>query len=353
MTVPVVRLPRRLRAGDTVAVVSLSSAAAHDFPERFDAGIRQLEAALDVHVRVMPHARASAAELERSPELRVADLHAALADTNVHGIVSSIGGEDSIRLLPLLDLDLVAANPKPFIGFSDTTVTHMAFLAAGVGSFYGPAVMAGFAENAGMHEYTANGVRTMLMGEGPPGAWPPNEGGWTVERLDWADPANQQQRRALRPTTGWRWLQGDVAVEGRCVAGCLEVLDWLRGTPAWPDLDGAVLAIETSEEAPSPAAVARILRAVAAASGGFRGLRALLLGRPGGSELDPDGHAAYDDVVLAVLRDELGLDRLPIVAGMDFGHTDPLWTLPIGARTIVDPARRTVSFPDPVTTPDR
>lgn len=347
-----VQRPRRLRQGDTVAVVSLSSAAAHDFPHRFDAGVRQLAEALGVEVRTMPHAR-SAADVLDSPERRVDDLHAALADPEVHAIVSSIGGEDSIRLLPLLDLDLIAANPKPFIGYSDSTVTHLAFLAAGVGSFYGPAVMAGFAENGGMHAYTLAGVRRMLMEDGPPGTWPPSRDGWTVEFLDWADASLQGRSRELRPSTGWRWLQGATTpVEGRCVAGCLEVLDWLRGTPAWPDLDGVVLALETSEEAPSPDAVRRMLRAIAAAGDQLRGVRALLFGRPGGATLGPAQHAAYDDVLLDVVGRELGLVDVPIVAGMDFGHTDPMWTLPIGARTVVDPARRTVSFPDPVTVPD-
>jgi muramoyltetrapeptide carboxypeptidase LdcA involved in peptidoglycan recycling len=342
-------LPPTLRPGDAVAVVSLSSAAADAFPHRFDAGLAQLAAALDVTVVEAPHARADAETLDRHPELRARDLHDALLDDSIAAVVSSIGGEDSIRLLPHLDLELIAAHPKAFVGFSDTTVTHMAFLAAGVTSFYGPAVMAGFAENGGMHDYTLDGVRRMLRGAGPPGEWPPNADGWTVEFLDWADPANQRRTRALRPTTGWRWLQGSGSVEGRCVAGCIEVLDWLRGTRVWPDLDGAVLAIETSEEAPEPLAVTRVLRAVAASSDGLAGLRALLLGRPGGAHLDPARHAEYDDAVLRVVRDELHLVDLPVVSGLDFGHTDPLWTLPIGARTVVDCDARTIAFPDRVT----
>lgn len=346
---PGVQPPRRLRRGDTVAVVSLSSAAPHAFPHRFDAGLRQLADGLGVRVRTMPHAR-SAAEVLGSPERRVADLHAALADPDVHAIVSSIGGDDSIRLLPLLDLDLIRAHPKPFVGYSDSTVTHLAFLAAGVGSFYGPAVMAGFAENGGMHDYTRAGVRRMLMEEGAPGAWPPNDGGWTVEFLGWADPGLQDRSRTLQPSTGWRWLQGaPVPVDGRCVGGCIEVFDWLRGTPVWPDLDGAVLALETSEEAPSPDAVRRMLRAIAAASDGLRGVRALLFGRPGGAHVEAAQHADYDEALLGVMRDELGLVDVPVVTGMDFGHTDPMWTLPIGARTIVDTENRAVSFPEPVT----
>jgi muramoyltetrapeptide carboxypeptidase LdcA involved in peptidoglycan recycling len=63
------------------------------------------------------------------------------------------------------------------------------------------------------------------------------------------------------------------------VAGCLEVLDWLRGTAWWPDLEGVVLAIETSEEAPTPDAVQRFLRSLAAMGDLYR-IAALLVGRP-------------------------------------------------------------------------
>lgn len=299
----------------------------------------------------MPHARAPDELLDAHPELRAADLHAALRDKSIAGVVSSIGGEDSIRLLPHLDLELIAAHPKPFIGYSDSTVTHMAFHAAGVVSFYGPAVMAGFAENAGMHPYALEGVRRMLCGGEPPGSWPPNADGWTVGFLDWADPENQRRRRTLQPCTGWRWLQGRGTADGRCIAGCIEVLDWLRGTPVWPDLRGAVLALETSEEAPEPVAVTRMLRAIAAASDGLRDVRAVLFGRPGGSGLDPARHEEYDEAILRVVREELGREDLIVVAGLDFGHTDPIWTLPIGGRITVDADSRAITFPESVTAP--
>ena len=124
--------PARIASGDVLAVVSLSSAAPHAFPHRFDAGLAQLAEALGVEVVEMPHARAPDELLDAHPELRAADLHAALRDKSIAGVVSSIGGEDSIRLLPHLDLELIAAHPKPFIGYSDSTVTHMAFHAGQV-----------------------------------------------------------------------------------------------------------------------------------------------------------------------------------------------------------------------------
>ncbi len=67
-----------------------------------------------------------------------------------------------MRLLPHLDLELLAANPKVFLGYSDSTVTQMALMRAGVVSFYGPAIMAGFAENTGVPDYLVEGVRRTI-----------------------------------------------------------------------------------------------------------------------------------------------------------------------------------------------
>ncbi len=229
--------PSRLRGGDRIAAVTLSWGGPGEIPHRYEAGKRQLEEAFGVTVVEMPHTLADPEFVADHPQARADDLHQALADPDIAGIVSPIGGDDSIRLLPHLDLELVAANPKVFLGYSDTTVTQMAFLRADVVSFYGPAIMAGFAENGGIHPYLREGVRRMLFEPEAPLDWPENREGWTVEFVDWLDPSSQNRRRTRRPSSGWRWLGGE-PTEGTLVAGCLEAVDWLRGTDWWPDLDG-------------------------------------------------------------------------------------------------------------------
>jgi muramoyltetrapeptide carboxypeptidase LdcA involved in peptidoglycan recycling len=167
---------------------------------------------------------------------------------------------------------VIHGNPKVFLGFSDTTITHCACLRAGLTTFYGPSVMAGFGENGGPFPYMGEAVR----------------------------------RTVFEP-------------------------------------EGAVLAIETSEEGPPPVHVARFLRTLAVR--GILGmLAAIVFGRPGGAHVAPEEHGAYDDAILGVVRDEQELAELPLVTGVDFGHTDPTWTIPIGAATRVDPGARTITF---------
>lgn len=328
-----------------MAAVSLSWGGPGTFPHRYEAGKRQLEAAFGIEVVEMPHTLADAAAVAADPAARADDLHRAFADPDIAGVVSTIGGDDSIRLLPHLDLDLLAANPKVFLGYSDSTITQMALLRAGIVSFYGPTIMAGFGENAGLHDYLVEGVRRTLFEPVAPLVWPENRNGWTVEQLDWGDPADQQRARELRPTTGWRW-HGGAARAGRSVVGCLEVLGFLRGTAWWPSLAGAVLFLETSEDQPPPASVTYLLRTLAL-TGELRSLAGIVFGRPGGADLPVGDHGEYDDAILRVVRDEQGLQDMPVVTNVDFGHTDPMWTIPQGTAVRIDPTTRAITFTEP------
>jgi muramoyltetrapeptide carboxypeptidase LdcA involved in peptidoglycan recycling len=340
-----------LRPGDLVAAVSLSWGGPGTFPHRYEAGVRQLEAAFGLRVRPTPHALRDAAWIARNPQARAEDLMAAFADPAVKGIIATIGGDDSIRTLPYTDLGVIRSNPKVFLGFSDTTVTHFACYAAGLTSFYGPSIMVGIAENGGMLPYVEGALRRTLFSPEAPGELRPADA-WTVEHLEWADPANQERRRALTPSAGWRWLQGEAPVEGRLIGGCIEVVDWLRGSPVWPGpaaWDGAVVFLETSEEAPPPLAVVRMLRSLAA-TGALERAGALLFGRPGGG-VPAEQFAAYDEALLAVIRDELGRPDMPVVASLDFGHTEPNSVLPFGVLARVDPGRRTIALLEPAVLP--
>ena len=258
-------------------------------------------------------------------------------DPTVSGVFSTIGGDDSIRLLPHLDLEVFRSNPKVFLGYSDTTVAHLALFKAGVVSFHGPSIMANFAENGGMFAYMVSSVRRTLFSSASVGVVEPNPGGWTAEELDWAVPENQERRRRLNPHEGWRFLQGDEVARGRLVGGCLEVLEFLRGTDLWPGEDAwrdAILFLETSEEAPSPTTLLRTLR-VYAAMGVLGNLSGILFAKPGGG-IPVGRFDEYEEAILRVVVGEQGLTDLPIVTRMDFGHTDPMFVLPYGVEAEID-----------------
>ena len=337
--------PRMLRPGSRIAAISLSWGGPGAIPYRYEIGKQQFEEAFGVTVIETEHALRDADWLARNPKARADDLMAAFVDETIDGIISTIGGEDSIRTLPYLDLDLIRNNPKVFMGFSDTTISHAACFKAGIVSFYGPSFMAGFAENGGMFLYMVDSVRRTLFSPEPIGVIKPNRAGWTVEYLPWENPENQSIRRKLNPSTDWKFHQEAGVVEGQLFGGCVEVLDWLRGSdyfPAATNLQGAVLFLETSEEAAPPSFLTRFIRCLAA-MGILEGLSSILLGRPGG-DVDPATFHAYDDALCKTVREEYGLNDMPIVTNMDFGHTDPMFVLPIGMKMRINSTKQEIAI---------
>ena len=329
--------PKKLQPGDTIAAITLSWGGPGTFPHRYEAGKTQLQEEFGLNVVETPHALRDADWIYNNPRARAEDLMNAFADPSIKAILSTIGGNDSIRILPYLDLNVIRSNPKVFMGYSDTTVTHMACFKAGLVSFFGPAMMAGFAENGGMFPYMVDSVRRSLFSPAAIGKIEPNTGGWTAELLDWADPENQFRRRRLTPSTGWSFLQGQGVRQGHLMGGCLEVLDFLRGTDFWPESaawENAILFLETSEDAPPPAALKYSLRSYAA-MGILQKLSGILFARPGG-DISPDQFKDYDAVLRQVVTEEEGLSELPIITHMDFGHTDPMFVLPYGVKAEIN-----------------
>ena len=356
--------PASLRPGDTVATVTLSWGGPGAIPHRYEAGKHQLQKIFGVRVVEMPHTLSDPQWVYRNPRARADDLMQAFADPDIKGIVSTIGGDESIRLLPWIDDATIASNPKVFVGFSDTTVSHLACYRAGLRTFYGPSIMAGFGENGGMFDYTVDAVRRSMFSPETFGQLKENRQGWTDEFLDWADPENQKRPRRLKPSMGWRWIQeggrsagdnGESAgqsheVHGHLLGGCVVVLDQLRGTDVFPPLEawyGAILFMETSELGASADYLTGVLRSFVA-MGIIERIDAVLFGRPGGS-VPAERHVEYDEAILRVVRDECGRDDIPIITAMDFGHTDPMTVMPYGARATIDTGKRQIRIEEPLT----
>jgi len=190
--------PAALRASATLAVVSPASAAK---PELVQAGIDALHG-LGYRTELASHA------LDCGPlyyagtvEQRARDIHAAFADPGIDGIVCTRGGWGSAELLPHLDAELVRANPKVFVGYSDHTALHV-WLAreAGLVTFYGPMVAADFARAEGF------------------------------DRASWGHATGGDSEWSLGVAEGLRVLRAGAA-EGRLAGGCLSILAEGLGTP--------------------------------------------------------------------------------------------------------------------------
>ncbi len=330
--------PPRLKTGDTIGIVSPSWGGAGAFPHRVEQGIHQLEA-LGFKIKLAPHALGQHGFVSALPEHRASDLHAMFADPQVKAILAAIGGDHACHLLPLLDFDLIQSHPKIFMGFSDNTVLNVAiWQRTGLVTFNGPMLLTDFGENPRLLEYTERYFVRTVGGADAVGMIDPARH-WTEETLDWGTKKDLERPRALQPTKGWTWLKTGRA-KGRLVGGCLETLEHLRGTPYWPDWRDAIWFFETSEEKPSPEDVDAILMDYEN-MGVFEKLRGMLVGRP----------MRYSTEEKEQLRERI-LERtkrftFPIIADMDFGHTAPTFTLPIGCRAKIDTYQQTFAILEP------
>ena len=328
---------KRLRAGDTIGVASPSWGGPAVFPHRLENGVAYLESR-GFRVRVAAHARGQAGFVSGSAAERAADLHDLFGDPDVTAVIASIGGDHSCHLLPHLDFDLIAANPKVFMGYSDITVLNVAiWQRTSLVTFNGPAMMTDFAEYPTPFDYTIRYFDRAVCSGAPIGRIEPATL-WTEELLDWRTQIDLTRPRQMSDAAGWTWLRAGAA-EGQLVGGCVESLQHLRGTQFWPDLEGRILFIETSEEKPSPARIDGILMDYEN-MGVFGQISGLLVGRP----------MYYSDSEKAELREVVQRRTagyaFPIVTDMDFGHTAPQFTLPVGCVARLDSETRVFEIPE-------
>ena len=337
--------PPKPRPGDRVAVLSPGAALPADFPAPFELGLRRLEEQYGVRPVEFPSTR-----VHSSPAERARDVNAAFADDRIAAILTSIGGDDQVRILRHLDRDLIAAHPKPFFGLSDNTNLHTYLWNTGLVSYSGGTVMTMLGRAGSIHPLSDESFRAAFFGSGWWDLRPAPE--FTDVHRDWAEPGSLDAEPEMTPGTGWVWAgAADGPVEGRLWGGCLEIVDvQLRVGAHVHDAayDGCVLYLETSEELPSAAYVARLLMCM-----GERGLLqrfgALLMGRPKAWMFDqpntPAQRRAYveaqHEAVLAAFAEYH--PGIPLVLDVDLGHTDPHLVVPNGGDCRVDPAARTVS----------
>lgn len=331
--------PMRLSPGDTVAVLSPSWGGASIYPGVFDLGLANMRDLLGVEVREYPTTRMPTAGLYADPRRRAEDVNAAFADPQVKAIISATGGDDSVRLLPYLDVGTIRANPKILMGFSDTTILLAYANQRGLVTFNGPSIMAGFAQLKTLPPSFGQHVRQMLME-------PASEYAYTsypervTEFQGWGAP-NYTGEVTSALNAGWRWLQGGSVVQGTLFGGCIEVLEFIKGTRWWPPTDfwqGKILFLETSEEKPTPDQVKYMLR-----NYGMQEIldqiAGLLFARP--QHYTMEERETLFQTITSVVADEFGRPDLPIVAEMDFGHEAPQSIMPLGVMAEIDCARQT------------
>ena len=338
--------PKKLKRGDAVAIVSLSSGMAGDeaFRHRYEQGKKRLEEVFGLKTVTMPNALKGSEYLAKHPEARAKDFMDALKDKNIKGIICNIGGADTIRLLPYIDFDVIKNNPKVFMGYSDTTVNHFMMYKAGITSYYGPSVMCEFAENYEMHDYTKKYVDEVLF-KNLENITIVSSPKWTSEFLDWSNQDYDSQKRKMHyEKHGYEVLQGNGIFEGELLGGCIDVFPMFIGTEIWPSInewENKILFLETSEDEVAPDYIEYYLRNLVA-QGIIDKINGIIIGKPQNEKY----YEEYKEVYKNVIGGEANRPELPILYNVNIGHTAPMCIFPLGQKIKVDLNKKEIIFLD-------
>jgi len=259
-------------------------------------------------------------------ENRIADIHEAFSDKNVKAIFTIIGGANSNQLLPYLDYNLIKNNPKFFCGFSDiTALLNGIYAQTGLETFSGPHYSSiGMLKGC---EYTLNNLQIMLSGSRKNNIIPSEE---------WSDDLwflNQEERNFITNAGYWNIHNG--SANGTIIGGNLCTFVLLLGTKYRPEFKpNTILFIEDTEKS-DITEFERNLQALLYQPD-FKNVKGLIIGR------FQKGSSVTREQLEFIINNKKELNNLPIIANVDFGHTTPLLTIPIGGQASINNGKITI-----------
>ena len=308
--------PPRLQPGDTIMFVAPAGELDR---ERMMLAKERLEER-GYKVKLRDDLFAVDGYLAGSDERRAEEFMQAFRDPEVRGVFPGTGGYGTMRMLDLLDFDVIRANPKVFIGFSDITALHAALnRRAGLVTFHSPNPMWGLESPDNLAPFPARCFFAAVE-EAAHRAVAGTDGSYVVEI-----PADVPQPIAL----------GAGKARGRLTGGNLSLIAALEGTPYGLDPEGAILLVEDTHEAPYR--IDRMLKQLEL-SGKLRRFRGAILGQFTDS-FAREGDEKTDDeryTVEGVLRQYFQNAGVPVLMNFPLGHHPQNCTLPLGSEVEID-----------------
>lgn len=258
---------------------------------------------------------------------RVEDLHEAFSDNTVDAILTVIGGYNSNQLLRYINYDIIAKNSKIICGFSDVTTLNNAITAkTGMITYIGPH-FSSWAMRYGF-EYSQEYFKKCCMEDNPFDLFPAkawSDDPWYID----------QEKRNFIPNDGY-WVLQQGHGFGCIIGGHTRCLNALQGTEYWPGLDGAILILEDDTEI-NPLIFDRQLQSLIYQPD-FGGVRGILIGR------FQKNSKMTRELLLKIVKTKKELNGIPIIANVDFGHSTPIVTLPVGGNIEISATQQSVQL---------
>jgi len=322
--------PAKLTRGDKIAAVSPSwgIAGEPDVRWRYDLAAKRMRDIFGLECVAAPNSMRGEKYLKENAKARAEDLMWAFTRFDIKGIIANIGGNDSIRLLPYIDYDIIRNNPKIFISCSDIMNVHLMCLKAGLSTFYGTNLLTSFGEPQGVPQYTINHFSRVLFNAESIGVI--NSPDFCC--CDAHDYKNKSAVNIYKQCGEYEKLQGQRIVKGRLLGGHTGIKE-LEETPLFAPFmenDNIILFIEDVVEYLSPDDFYEFFiwldkKRV------MQNVKGLVVGR---FNEYPENYN-YRNALLRAMN-ELDLSNLPVLYNLPFGHTSPLCVLPYGAMAKID-----------------
>jgi len=304
--------PAKLQHGDTVRIISpsrsiqiLNEETKHIANKRFEE--MGLTLTFGQHINECDDFASS------SIESRIQDLHEAFLDKEVKAVITVIGGFNCNQLFKYINWDLIRENPKIFCGYSDITALNNAIYAkTGLVTYSGPHYT-----NLGQKlyvDYTLEYFNKCLFSADPFDIVPSKE--WSDDEwyLD-------QDKRNLISNDGIVVIHEGEA-EGTSIGANLCTLNLLQGTEYMPSFSNSVLFIEDDYES-LPHTFDRNLQSLIHLPE-FNEVKGIVIGR------FQNTSKMTNSLLAQIIESKKELKDIPVIANIDFGHTDPKITFPIG-----------------------
>lgn len=322
--------PNRLHTGYKIATISLSSGCAGDSRIRwkYDLGVKRLNE-LGLIVVPAPNSLKGSEYLSKNPKARADDVMWAFENKEIKAIIANIGGNDSINVIPYINNDCIKNNHKIFMGYSDVMSLHILCYKNGLSSFYGDNLLYPIAEAQGWHPYSKIWFEKVLFHNSPIGLIEPSTE-WTCESTDYENP---NYVREYYKNNGYEIIQGKGKVRGRLLGGHSGIMG-LQNTSlkmTADDFNKNILFIEDIPQFFSPEKAAEFFMWLGNISG-LQKLTGIVIGK-----LNQNiSFIKHKNAILHVVSETFGLHDLPILYGLNFGHSSPICIIPYGAMAEID-----------------
>ncbi len=307
-------IPEKLKKGDQVRVIAPSRSMAIISQEARDIAKKRFDD-LGLVVSFGRHVEEIDTFTSSSIQSRIDDLHEAFADPEVKAILTVIGGFNSNQRLSYINWELITSNPKILCGYSDiTSLNNALFAKTGLVTYSGPHYSSFGQKHA--FDYTLEYFKRCLF---------ETEVIFLSASKQWSDDLwwQNQDDRTQHDNDGYLIIHPGEA-QGTILGANLGTLNLLQGTAFMPSLEHSMLFLEDDEES-HPHHFDRDLQSLIHLPD-FSGVKGMVIGRFQKSS------QMSNELLIEIIQSKKELKHIPVIANVDFGHTDPKITFPIGGQ---------------------